>query len=230
MTNVRKLMARLNASTCRFDIGRGGIPELTPQDIAGALGMVQDELAREVFCAVWWPDGSRLAANELLRLIGLRQRAEIDRQWRAVQVARLELHIARDDAAARGCLTDFDRRIIASLEQRLTAAKAQCWPCEPTVYPLIRKAVLKELCSPALCQHCGGRGEYTAGELKAKCRQCDGSGKQAVSNRRRAAELDRTEAAYRQAWCKPYEWTYELLADAEHRAARAMVSQLRSVA
>ena len=64
--NVRKLMARLNASTVRFDIGRGGVPEFTPQDIAGSLAFVRDELAREVFCAIWAPDLARLARGEIL--------------------------------------------------------------------------------------------------------------------------------------------------------------------
>ena len=44
---AEKLLARLNPSTCRFDIGQGGgAPELTAQDIAAAaLFLASDEYA-----------------------------------------------------------------------------------------------------------------------------------------------------------------------------------------
>lgn len=220
MTNIRKLMGRLNPATCRFDIGRGGIPELTPQDIAGALGMVRDEFAREVFCAVWWPDGARLERNRLLQLIALKQRAEIDKQWRRVQAARLDLHIASDDLAARNAATDHDRRVIAALKARLEEAKRLCWPNVPEMYPVIRAAVLDELASPKLCVVCAGRGAIASGDLVVECKQCDGTGKSAISSRQRAARIGRDESTYRKEWAAAYEWTYALVSDAEHEAAK----------
>lgn len=222
MTDIRRLMGRLNPATCRFDIGRGGIPELTPQDIAGALGMVHDEFAREVFCAIWWPDGARLTVRDLQRMIGFKQRTEIDRQWRAVQVARLELHIAKDEAAARGCMTDQDRRVVTSLEAKLANAKAQCWPSDPTMYPVIRMAVIEELQAPMLCASCLGRGQLMAGNLTVTCIQCDGTGKDPISSRKRAARIGRDEKTYRESWSKPYEWTYALASEAEQIASRAL--------
>ncbi len=53
MAHVGKLLARLNPTTVRYDIGRGGMPELTPQDIAGALAMVPAGLGRELICRLW---------------------------------------------------------------------------------------------------------------------------------------------------------------------------------
>lgn len=223
MTDVRKLMGRLNPSVFRFDGGgRGGVPELTPQDIAAALGMIEDEMSREVFCAFWWPDGARLKEQDLLRMIGQRQRAEIERQWRRVQVARLELHIAKDEAASRQAMTDADKRAIAAIEARLKNAQDDCWPSEPTVYPLIRAAVIEEIRSPHQCTRCLGRAQQIVGERLVVCLQCDGTGRQAISDRRRAKAIGRDESTYRRAWARPYGWTYAMVSDAEGSAARAM--------
>ena len=49
MTDPRRLVARLNPTTVRYDVGRGGIPDLTAQDIAAALAFVPAGLGREVF-------------------------------------------------------------------------------------------------------------------------------------------------------------------------------------
>ncbi len=60
MTDPRRLLARLNPSTIRYDTLPGGVPELTAQDIAHALGLVPVGLGREVLQACWWPDGAAL--------------------------------------------------------------------------------------------------------------------------------------------------------------------------
>lgn len=44
--SVDELLGRLEPTGPKFDIGRGGIPQLTPQDIAAALGMCEDKFAR----------------------------------------------------------------------------------------------------------------------------------------------------------------------------------------
>lgn len=217
--NVRKLIARLNCTTVRYDIGQGGAPELTAQDIAGALGMVNDELAREVFCAVWWPDGSRLSLQDLLRLIGLKQRAEIDRQWKYVQMLRLDLHIAEDDLASRRAISSEDRSNLERLQARLKHAQELCWPAQPKMYPVLRLAALQELQEPNLCKSCDGRGKVLSGSLLVECKHCGGSCAVRVSDRQRAARIGRDESTYRREWRAAYEWTYQLLSDAESRAA-----------
>lgn len=230
MSNVRKLMGRLNPTTARYGDGRGGIPEMTSIDIAGALGMVQDELAREVFCACWWPDGARLERSKLLGLIGLRQRAEIDRQWRAVQVLRLDLHIATDEISARGKASAFEREQKERLKSRLDAAKRACWPSVPEMYSKIRAAVLDEVSAPNHCRYCEGRGEATVGTLTVQCKQCDGNGSAPVSDRQRAARIERDESTYRTEWRPVYEWTHAIVSEAEITAGKAIARALSSEA
>lgn len=226
MANVRKLMARLNASTCRFDIGRGGIPDLTPQDIAAALGMVADEFAREVFCSVWWPDGARLTIDRLLKMLAIRQRQEIDRQWRAVQIARLELHIGTDELAARRSVSDEDRREHERLKRRFEAARRACWPLDATMYHVIREAALDELAAPNLCRTCNGIGAIQADALTIECAGCSGRGTVAVSDRKRAERIGKWIKSYADHWRAPYEWTFGILRDAEASAGVAISAAL----
>jgi len=227
MTDVRRLMGRLNPSTAQFGGGRGGIPELTPQDIAGALGMIGDDLAREVFCACWWPDGARLTRNALLAMVGLRQRAEIDRQWRQVQMLRLDLHIADDDMASGAATSPFAKEIRDRIKSRLDGAKASCWPSQPKMYSIIRAAVIDEMAAPNLCRVCEGRGETTVGNLTIMCKQCDGVGSAPVSDRQRAARIERDESTYRREWRVVYEWTYALVSEAEGAAMKALRAALQ---
>lgn len=220
MTDIRRLMGRLNPATCRFDIGRGGIPELTPQDIAAALGFVHDEFAREVFCSVWWPDGARLTRDALLRMIAFRQRAEIDKQQRAIQVLRLDLHIAADDAAARNYVTHNDRRTLDALRSRVDSARASAWPANAEIYPRIRVAALNELVAPSHCGQCAGRGELVIADVMRACPRCDGRGTISRTNVDRAAAIAVGYDTYRKHWRIVYDWTYALLRDAEARGIR----------
>jgi hypothetical protein len=212
MASVHKLMGRLNATTCRFDIGRGGIPELTAQDIAGALGMIQDEFAREVFCAVWWPDGARLMAKELDRIIAAMQFGE----WKARFDAMLDAQLKVAQAELRN-----DRREVFAARAVLENAKSEMWPTlREDAYRLVRLAAIEELRAPKSCTSCQGRATAAVGELVVKCEACDGSGVMPVSNRRRAAALRINESTYRRVWQPVYEWTYRRVSDAEHAGAR----------
>lgn len=49
---------------------------LTAIDIAGALGMCQNGLAREVFCAVWWPSGNSIVPQTAAAFIKAYMSAE----------------------------------------------------------------------------------------------------------------------------------------------------------
>lgn len=228
--NVRKLMGRLNAATCRFDIGRGGIPDLTPQDIAAALAMVEDPFAREVFCAVWWPDGAKLTRDNLLRLVALKQRQEIERQMRKVQVARLELHIVKDEIAARRNMTDEMRRERERAERRLADAKKASWPQDSAMYHTIRVAALEELAAPNLCKTCNGIGVALAGDLKIACVTCSGHGTVPVSDRQRADRIGKMQTSYKEHWKAPYEWTFSVMRNAETCAGYAISDALERIA
>jgi len=62
MARATELLARLNPTTCRLDIGRGGVPELTNIDIAGALGMVKDRLGRALLELLYWDSAAQAHA------------------------------------------------------------------------------------------------------------------------------------------------------------------------
>jgi hypothetical protein len=212
MASVHKLLGRLNATTCRFDIGRGGIPELTPQDIAGALGMIRDEFAREVFCAVWWPDGAKLVAKELDRIIAGMQFGE----WKSRFDAMLDAQLKVAQAELRS-----DRREVHAARAALEHAKSEMWPAlREDAYRLVRLAAVEELRAPKSCPTCQGRATAKVGELVVSCSACDGSGVVPVSNRRRAASMQVNESTYRRVWQPVYEWTYRRISDAEHAGAR----------
>lgn len=227
MSDVRKLLARLNPTTIRYDTGRGGGCGLTAQDVAGALGMVPFGLGREVLCAIWWPDGARLAPEKLDAAVAQQVRAAMDRQARRQQIARLDLHIARENAAARNAMTDDDRAEINRLERRVAQEKARSWPYDAEMHVRIRRAVLDELARPNHCRACSGLGEVAVGALKANCKACEGRGTVPVSDRTRAERIGRDESNYRRAWRGLYEFVYQLMHDAEADAARKLREALR---
>ncbi len=227
MTDPRRLLARLNPTTVRYDVGRGGTPELTAQDIAAALAFVPAGLGREVFCALWWPDGARLSPFSLQSAIAEITHVEMDARHRAHQVARLELHIAQENAEAKRAPTDHDRREIERLKLAAAQAKAKLWPYDPQMHVRIRRVVLDELSAPNHCPHCGGAGEVMDGELRIACPKCEGRGHEPVTDRQRAERIGRDESSYRATWRELYGWLYRELADAEAGARKAFMVALR---
>lgn len=221
MADVRKLLARLNPANIRYDVGRGGLPELTPVDIAGALAFVPAGLGREVFCACWWPDGAALAPGALDDAVARLVRAEMDVRHRRWQCARLELHIAQENALARRVRGEWDKQELTKLEARADDAKASCWPWMPEMHVRIRRAVLDELSQPNHCPACAGKGHVQAAELIAECSECLGRGIVPVSDRTRATRIGKAESTYRRVWRDMYEWLYDRVSEAEVQAARA---------
>jgi len=227
--NVRKLLARLNPSIARFEAHHGGQPELTPQDIAGALGMIDDRLAREVLCTVWWPDGAQLQRAELDRIVREAQLREWMRLRRELEVAKLAVHVAEDDIDGTHGTRSSQRAALQRAAETLDEAKARQWPAVGPIYRAVRVAVLAELATPNLCTHCEGRGEVFAQDRLLPCEPCEGQGHSPVSDRKRAAMIERDEASYRRVWRPVYEWTLALCAGAETRGARALERALAPV-
>lgn len=224
--NVRKLMARLNVPTIHYDTVRGGAPELTPQDLAGAVGMVDDTFARDVFCAIWWPDGSALKLDDLIGRIRTALLAEYARRCRIAEVAKLELHCAECEWEARRIHSEADRQVLSRAKTAVERAKADAWPGQPRMYAVIAQAVLVELQAPDLCTACSGRGDLKTGGVVRTCPACEGRAIAAASDRRRAGRIGRDESTYRGTWRPVYEWAYTLLSDAEASAARKCATGL----
>lgn len=210
--HVGKLMARLNPKNVRFDVGSGGIPELTSTDIAAALAFVDAGLGRELLCKVWWPDGAALTERQLIDYLEKVQRDE----WSRRESAMLDGLLAVASSGSKG------QPIYAS-------AHANRWPRMVTVlqglpvvvdaYAKVRKAVLAEMCSAGLCHKCAGRGVVRS-DLNAitKCPGCEGSGHHRISERERGEACGMSWTAYREAWSRVYDWTYQKCMDEVQKA------------
>ena len=210
MTHPAYLMARLNAKNARFDIGSGGIQELTQQDIAASIAFVPFGIGRELLCRVWWPDGAKLTAADLdKRLVDL-QFGEWRERMDALVTA--QIHEQTADTARQ--------RQLASHE--MYRAKARMWPRIDETYSLIRKAVVNELIDPRICPDCKGRGNGIKGELVSSCMRCAGTGHTIRGVVWRAAQLRMKHQSYRQLWEQPYEWMFGRCNDALADAIRQM--------
>lgn len=198
-----KAMARLNAKNVRFDVGSGGgEPEITPQDIAGALGYVPAGIGLELLCHVHWPDGARRRRDVLLDLLTASQLAEHNRREQALAQALCAVAIAT--AASR-----------ASSTRRYGEAHAHRWPqwierLEPLTladgYKQIRLGVLEEMAHPRTCPDCSGRDLLTRQGQPKTCERCLGRGVVDYGATWRAARLGVTRAGFIKVWQAPYLW------------------------
>lgn len=214
MNDPRKLVARLNAASMKYEIGSGGLPELTPADISGALGMVPQDIGYEVFCALWWPSSARLRYGDLLSELSKVQFAEFSRLIDLLRAAQLSAHLADEDGLGS----------LFRAKRELDCVKALMWPGigPNTRYKPIRIAVLGELSAPAICGGCAGRGSLRKDALVIMCPLCGGVGRKQVSDRRRAISIGVNESNYRRSWRLPYEYLFEFCRDAEQKTATAL--------
>ncbi|KAF1711077.1 hypothetical protein CSC70_03890 [Pseudoxanthomonas kalamensis DSM 18571] len=231
MTNPRELLARLNPTTIRYDVGRGGVGALSNQDIAAALAFVPAGLGREVLEACWWPDGAARRSHKLRDAVYMHVQPEIARQAKELSEARIHrgmLHACAGWANNPGAGL---LRELAAAEAKVEAIKARCWPVSAfEMLPAMSKAVIDELAHPNQCPDCKGRGQLRAGELVVTCPTCGGRGTLAISDRKRAAAIGRDKATYRVVWRPMYEWMIREFGDAEQEAARHLSAALRDAA
>ena len=210
MTHPAYLLARLNPKNVRHDIGSGGLPELTPPDIAAALAFVPEGLGREMIMRVWWPDGAKLTAADLDELIMGAQLEEWMSRSRALLDAQLLEAVA----------TTPDQKHFAKL--RIETAKLRMWPRlgGDSCYGPIRKAVLAEISAATKCQACQGRCVRLVDRRISACLDCEGRGHIRVSDRARAEAIGKDHALYRRQYAKVYEWTFNLCQEAMAPAIR----------
>jgi hypothetical protein len=147
--HVGRLMARLNPKNVRFDVGSGGIPELTPQDIAAALGCVEEGIGREMLCQVWWPDGARFTEGDLLQVLMDAQRLE----WMRREDEMLNAMLAVAQSGSRA------QSLFASAHQNRWPSMVKMEHGVPVTnqhYASIRIAVIREIAGTGLCPLCTG--------------------------------------------------------------------------
>lgn len=218
VSDVRELLARCNPATVRYDGGRGGgIPELTAQDIAGAVGMVPAGIGRDLLCWLYGSGRERPASPHRLpahldaaiaRIMAEQRRAL---EYAATDAA-LDLELATALAGAH--MTDETRFRVRRLGDDLAVARRRRWPADSHVYPRLRAAVVHELDGADRCDACDGRGIAISGDIRPTCEVCHGSGRKRCSGRQRARWLGVGETTYRIEWRSPYEWLYAMLQDA----------------
>ena len=225
MTDVRKLLARLNPRQQQYEIGSGGVPEWTPQDIAAGLGMVRDTLGREILCHVWWPDGAAYTRQQLLDHMRDLQLREWVARMRRVEAAHLAHHLACELAdGTHGRMRGQITRAYSEVED----AKAAMWPRvgPQSRYMQVREGVLDELLDPHLCSACGGTGNVQFFAVVRECGRCLGSGHAKVTDTDRAERLGCSKQNYARVWAAPYEWLIGECAHAERRAASQLAHAL----
>lgn len=211
-----ELMARLNPPNVRYDIGRGGVPDLTAQDIAAAIAMVRPGLGRELICRLWWPDGAALAPKEIDCLLMEVQLGEWRDRADALVTAQLRVEMATGSTA----------RVRA--DRDLEDARSRMWPQlgGESKYGPIRAAVLAEMSAACRCQGCQGRGIVLVESKTALCSACTGSGRAQVSDRARAGALKTDVANYTRRWRAVYEWTLDLCTQLVDPARREFEKRL----
>ncbi|WP_057921138.1 hypothetical protein [Lysobacter capsici] len=229
MGDVRELLGRLNPTNVKFDIGQGGgVPDLTPQDIAAALAFVPVGLGREVFARLWWPDGARLSPFQLDRLMSNMVHTEAARRRHHLAGLQTDLHMLEEIQHVQRASTGETRDRIASMQRRIEEQKRKVWPHSPVVHVAIREAVLLEMARPNLCVTCAGWGmAFGDDRIMAHCATCGGHRVVASSDRARAARIGRDESSYRASWKGLYEWLFGRVLDAEQDAARELSRALR---
>jgi hypothetical protein len=220
--NIRKLMGRLNANAGSMDGGRGGIPEMTPQDIAAAIGMARDEIGREIFCFAWWPDAAKLLHSDLHASLRKLLLTEFSKRFTALSETKLALHMLESGERKNGAPT----RALIAAQEAVQKAGENSWPRSMEKYDDIVEAVITEVCAPRQCPNCGGKGQMMHGALAVKCGRCKGRGTVPLNKSWRARHIGVGETAYRTVWRQPYEWLYAFVSEHEACAAEEIRTAL----
>lgn len=222
-----ELVAWLNPQTIRYDVGRGGMPKITPQDVAATLGMARsaEPLGVEIILQRSAPDLAAMSARDRRGMIAdIALREHIRRQRALILAGEAKL-----TAELRAELRTATRLDVQCAEQQRAAARADAWPRLSPTWAKLITLVDMEMATHGRCPVCGGTGEVwvptgTGLASRAQCRKCAGSGVEQVSGRQRADGIGVDEAAWRRTWAKPYEW---LLSECERArlAARRLAAR-----
>ena len=228
MSHAGELLARLFPRGVNYMGVPGGVPELTPADIAGALGFVPKGLGRSIFEAVYWSDSDFLPSSELWDAVVGVVMPELSRQLSQLSEAQLDVQVALAMMrwSHRGP-TVLQRQELARAQSRLDALKASAWPKKTLQrIPQIAKAIIAEMKESLKCEACGGRGVINKEESPVKCKKCQGSGIEIRTDYRRALSIDCDQIGYARHWKIVYEWLHEKMTTACCYAACNMIAAL----
>lgn len=225
--DIRELLAWCQGRAMPLQSGPGGIPGMTAEDVAGAVGLMFDgkpHFAREVLLQVHWraAAGPRREFEQLL--LGMIRKETLKRMidYGTAKVAHDEALANYEDSTHH---TDRQFTALNALANRARALKSFRFPDQPSMWPRLRDACLAELSHPNHCQACDGRGSVWA-SVVTDCTACDGKGLVPVSDRQRAQWLKRDESSYRETWRVMYEWLFSVLSAAELAGVREFRARL----
>ncbi len=200
MTDPRELLARLGPTTVRFDIRRAStVPTLSNIDIAGALGMVQPGLGRDLLELLHVPDPHMQDIAKIYEHVCRLAMDEATRRGILHGEAKTRWGMASSLASFRGDRSEAMRRELAILKARVGVARDQLWP--DTLHERM----------PALARLLIG---YMRGER--------------LSNREKSVRLKIDESTWRGKWSGIFEHLLGMLIDAEQHAARQFAQRLKS--
>lgn|SRR5690606_4580711 len=191
---MSELLARLNPKTARFDIGTGGIHEITDQDIAAALGMVANKFGARILLRMHAPgmvDWHKLDMEVFDLVRG---------EWRRREEERVTAELRLLLAGAR-----------RSMRSLIPSRDGENWPAFKTErYMALARAVVQEVIHGDACQVCRGRQRVTlqvTGEVIV-CGHCSGTGVEPEAARQRARRMGIDHKRFLESWAAPYRWTH----------------------
>lgn len=199
----REMLARLNPTNVRFDVGRGGgVPELTNIDIAGALGMVPAGLGRDLmeYKARLRGDRTRGERDRITGRLYQLAMAEWGRRSHAHCEARVNLGLSSSLATFNRDRSESMRRHLSILTAKVAVARDMLWPeALSEKLPVMATVLIDEFC-----------------------------GEPRPTNEEMAKRMGiKTEAGFRITWSPVYLTLLDLMREEEQEAAYAFKRALR---
>ncbi|MDF4005299.1 hypothetical protein P3W33_18010 [Luteibacter sp. PPL552] len=214
-------LAKLGPKTIRFDIGAGGGPGLTSQDIAAALGMTPAGLGRDMLEFVWVPDSFKSKSRREALMSRLTEAQLLEHNERERVVARALFQVAIRGESARHLYNE-------ALAQRWPSLVAKAEPLEfARGYEVVRLGVLEELRYPRQCPKCHGLETEGSKDAVKTCPRCLGQGVVEFGNTRRAQRFDIQRSAYIKTWQEAYEWLLARAREEMYEAVSEMCRRLK---
>lgn len=201
-----ELVGRLNPKAQSYELGFGGIPTMTNQDIAGALAIAEQQTGRN--------------STQIFLMRANPRMVDIDYE------SLLRAELAKEYAKQREPVIDCDLRaeicgVYGDIEGAKNAARdrkklaANLWPSGSNAdrYSCLIAAVVHEFVSPGLCMVCNGRAEFRQESLSVECKACNKTGKAYMNDDVRAQNMGIGYSPFYRTWRAPYKWLIEYMED-----------------
>lgn len=194
-----EILARLGPKAIRLDTGRGGVPELTDQDIAAGLGFASPTIGRAVIELMYLPAVGQREIDKACGLIYAMAAAEWRRRKDDVATAAISHEMAKLLAQRNRDRSEACKRHLSTLEGKAYVAGLNSWPDN-------------------LHSRLDALSEVLLSDLLADKKP---------TNVEIAKAIGVGESAYRQSWAKVYDWLYSAIVDSRHAAAREIMRALK---